>query len=121
MEKIVHYSQLKAEQLEIEVELSVVQLKAFIAILYHRGVMHDQKIPLEELWGEHSDDFYRTTMPKNLFKIWSRCIRFDDTTTRSQRYELDTYAAFREIWDDFNNRLHLFFRRVILSLLTNNS
>ena len=50
-------------------------------------------------------------MPKNLFKIRSRCIRFDDTTMRSQRYESDTlaYAAFREIWDDFNNRLHLFF------------
>ena len=66
--------------------------------------MHDQKIPLEELWAEHSNDFYTTAMPKNLYKIWSRCIRFDDSTTRSQIYESDTCAAFREIWDDFNDR-----------------
>jgi hypothetical protein len=98
-----------ADELQAGVNLDVVQLKAFIAIHYHKGVCHDQKIPLSDLWSEHSDDFYRATIPKNLFKLWSKVIRFDDYRTRVERYKKDTFAAFREIWDDFNRLLPLHF------------
>ena len=96
LDKIVQYSQLKADALGIEIQLDVLQLRAYIAVHYYRGVHHDQRIPTADLWGEHESDFYKCAMSKNLYMIWNKVIRFDDSTTRAQRYDTDTYAAFRE-------------------------
>ena len=48
--KILHYSQLKADNLGLNETLSLPELKAFIAILYFRGLHKDNKIPVSELW-----------------------------------------------------------------------
>lgn len=109
LQKIVRYSQKKADLLEICVRLDIDQLRAYIGILYFRGAHHDQKMPITELWSEHDRDFYACAMPRNLFLIWNKVLRFDDSSLRAERYQTDTYCAFREIWDLFNDRLTLFF------------
>ena len=108
LNKILHYSRAKASSLGIDVVLDVNQLKAYMAILYYRGLNHDQKVPISELWSEEYSSFYRATMSRTLFKIWSRILRFDDIETREERKEIDNFAAIREIWSMWNERLRMF-------------
>ena len=44
-------------------------------------------------------------MSKNMFKTWLRILRLDDASTRAERRQTDTFAAVREIWEDFNSLL----------------
>ena len=106
LEKILHYSQRKARQLgDIDFEPSLENLKAFIGICYFRGVNFDTKVPVDDLWANEAHNFYRAAMSKNMFKTWLRILRFDDASTRAQRKQTDTFAAVREIWEDFNSLL----------------
>lgn len=105
LQKILRYSRQKARQLGIDKELNLDSLKAFIGICYFRGVNCDTKIPVDDLWSQEAHDFYQAAMSKNLFKTWLRVLRFDDSTTRPQRKEHDSFAAVREIWEDFNGLL----------------
>ena len=109
LNKIVRYSQKKADLLEIPVRLDIDQLRAYFGILYFRGAHHDQKMPITELWSEHDRDFYTCAMSRNLFLIWNKVLRFDDSSSRTERYQTDSYCAFREIWNMFNDRLPSFF------------
>ena len=108
--QIVHFSQMKANALGIEVQLTVVQLKAYFGILYFRGVFGDQKIPIEQLWSENYNTFYRTTMSRNLFQTWNRVLRFDDSELREDRKKTDSFAALRDIWSEWNERLRTFYK-----------
>ena len=105
LRKILHYSKEKACQIGLDVELTLDNFKAFIGICYFRGVNYDTKIPVDDLWNDEAHSFYRAAMSKNLFKTWMRILRFDDAATRPQRKETDTFAAVREIWEDFNSLL----------------
>lgn len=105
LRKILHYSQQKANELGIDTALTLVQLKAFIGILYFRGLNNDNKVPVDELWKEESHAFYRASMSRSLFKTWLRVIRFDESTGRRERAGSDTFTAFREVWTDFNDSL----------------
>lgn len=109
LQKVLRFSQMKADGLSLPIHLTMSSLKAYIAILYFRGANQDNKIPIDELWSEQYSTFYRTAMSRNLFKLWNRCLRFDDINLREDRKKTDTYAAMREIWEDWNSRLRLFF------------
>ena len=108
LEKMVRYSQQKADQLGLSIQLTIVQLKAYCAILYYRGVFGDQHVPIEQLWGDNYSSFYRTTMSRTLFQIWNKVFRFDNAEDRSNRKVTDTFAAIREIWAEWNEKLKLF-------------
>ena len=106
LEKNLHYSKQKAHQLgDIEFEPPLDNLKAFIGICYFRGVNFDTKVPVDDLWATEAHSFYRAAMSKNMFKTWLRILRFDDASTRAERRQTDTFAAVREIWEDFNSLL----------------
>ena len=106
---MVRYSQQKADQLGLSIQLTIVQLKAYCAILYYRGVFGDQHVPIEQLWGDNYRSFYRTTMSLTLFQIWNKVFRFDNAEDRSNRKVTDTFAAIREIWTEWNEKLKLFY------------
>lgn len=108
--QIVAFSQMKADSLGIDVQLTVVQLKAYFGILYFRGVFGDQKIPIEQLWSDDYSIFYRTSMSRNLFQIWNRVLRFDNPVSREERKKTDTFAAMRDIWSEWNERLRTFYK-----------
>lgn len=110
LQKILSYSQRKVRMENIPIELTMESLKAYIAILYFRGANQDNKIPVEDLWSDNYSTFYRTVMSRTLFKIWNRCIRFDDIDLREHRKESDTFAAVREVWSEWNGRLRQFFK-----------
>ena len=103
--KIVSYSQQKADEIGLDVTLTIVQLKAFIGILYFRGINNDNKVPVDELWSDESNAFYRATISRSHFKTWLRVIRFDSATRRRERARKDTFTTFREIWTEFNSSL----------------
>ena len=109
LQKVLTYSQMKAGELGLPIRFTMASLKAYIAILYFRGANQDNKIPIDELWSEQYSTFYRTVMSRNLFKLWNRCLRFDDVSLREDRKKTDTYAAMREVWEEWNSRLKLFF------------
>ena len=110
LKKIVRHSQEKAAALGFQIELTVTQLKAFIGILYmyFRGANGDQHIPTNDLWSSKYSNFYRAAMSRNLFNVWSRCLRFDNSEDRQARQVTDTYAAFRNLWEEWNACLRRF-------------
>ena len=110
LENIVNFSQMKCAELQIPIQLTKPQLKAYIGILYYRGVCGDQKLPLDQLWSEEHSTFYRTAMSRNLFQIWSRVLRFDDGADREKRQETDTFAAISQLWNEWNNKLRTYYK-----------
>lgn len=107
--KIVGYSMKKAEAAGEHKELSVCSLKAAIGFMYFRGANFDQKVPLYDLYNDTASSFYKTCMSKNTIEYWLRFLRFDDHETRVERKHNDRFAAVRELWDSWNNRLPSFF------------
>ena len=97
LQLIVTYSQKKADSENISVNFTMESLKAYIGILYYRGVNQDNRIPIDELWSENYSTFYRTAMSKNLFKLWNQCLRFDDISQRALRKTKDSFAALCDI------------------------
>ncbi|XP_073401078.1 uncharacterized protein [Dendrobates tinctorius] len=58
----------------------VIELKAFIGLLYLAGAFRANRQSLEELWGTDGDGIEKFSLVMNLkrFKVLIRCLRFDD-------------------------------------------
>ena len=58
----------------------VIELKAFIGLLYLAGVCKANRQSLEELWGTEGDgvEHFGLVMSIKRFKFLLRCMRFDD-------------------------------------------
>ncbi|XP_071645715.1 piggyBac transposable element-derived protein 4-like [Temnothorax longispinosus] len=84
--------------------LDMVELKAFLGLLYFSGLKNDNRIGITELWSyEFGSSVYRAAMNVRRFEFISARLRFDDKTTRAERRRTDGLAAVREIWDIFIN------------------
>lgn len=81
----------------------IVELKAFIGLLYHIGVLRSNRQSLEELWGEDGDGIerFRLVMSLKRFKFLIRCTRFDNIYTREERRSQDKLAPAREMFEMF--------------------
>ena len=106
---IIHYSNAKAEQLNITLRFDVLSLKAVIGLLYFRGASMDQQIPVRDLFAESANSFYRTVMSRNDLVTFLSILSFDDRTTRQVRKETDKFAAFREVFELWNETLPKYF------------
>jgi hypothetical protein len=74
------------------------EIMAAIAILLRESVDRDNYYSLERLWHpQDSRPFYRAAMGIRRFKMFLRCVRFDNIHTRNQRTETDCLAAIRDI------------------------
>ena len=107
LEQIVERSQEKADRLGISVQLTIQSLKTYIGVLYYRGANHDQKIPVSELFSDNYSSFYRTAMTRTLLNIWSKCITFDERSTRGERKLLDNFAAILDFFEAWNLLLRM--------------
>ncbi|XP_065814652.1 activating transcription factor 7-interacting protein 1 isoform X2 [Labrus bergylta] len=82
-------------------DLSVAELKAFIALLYVRGAFN-KNIELESFWSEEWGlAFFRTTMPRNRFRQIMRYLCFDKKDDRHARLCSDKFALMSEVWGGF--------------------
>ncbi|XP_071629308.1 piggyBac transposable element-derived protein 4-like [Temnothorax longispinosus] len=83
-------------------EVGIVEIKAYIGLLYFSGLQKTSHTNLEDLWNpEYGSIMYRSTMSCNRFSVISRNLRFDDKTTRAERRETDKFAPIRELWEQF--------------------
>ena len=88
--------------------LSIPELKAFIGLLLVAGLHRAHMEPIRELWSPESGrPIFAATMPLNRFKSLLRFLRFDNKNTRAVRRATDKLAAFRDIWELFQDRLKL--------------
>ncbi|KAJ8948611.1 hypothetical protein NQ314_008374 [Rhamnusium bicolor] len=81
----------------------IVEMRAFLALLYLAGVLQSNRLSLEELWSVdgHGVEFFRLVMSIKRFKFLMRCLRFDDQTTRQQRKARDNLSPIRELFTMF--------------------
>lgn len=86
-------------------ETDLIEIKAFIGLLYLAGAYRGNRQSLEELWGTEGDGIekFGLVMSIKRFKFLIRCIRFDDRMSRMQRKEYDRLCPVRELFDCFVN------------------
>lgn len=82
-------------------DLSIAELKAFLALLYVRGAFSNG-IQMESLW---SDDwgvpFFPSTMPRSRYREIMRHLRFDRREERQTRLVSDKFALITDVWAGF--------------------
>ena len=106
---IIQYSNSKAEDLNVTLRFDVPSLKAVFGLLYFRGASLDQQIPVRDLFSEAANSFYRTVMSRNDLITFLSIMTFDDKNTRSERKRTDKFAAFREVFEMWNENLPKYF------------
>lgn len=79
----------------------VIELKAFIGLLYLAEVYIANRLFLDEIWGKNGDGIekFGLVMSIKRFKFLLRCLRFDDRTTRNERKKVARLAPIRDIFD----------------------
>lgn len=80
-------------------DLDLIEMKAFLGLLYFSGVHDNGYNYTARLWGALGSTVYRATMPRNRFVFLLETLRFDDKNTRVERKKTDKLAPIREIWE----------------------
>ena len=81
-------------------DLSVSELKAFIAILFFRSIAH-QDLQYAKLWTYAAPGIASETMSWDRFRSIMRYLHFDDKETRAARKSQDKFAAMTDVWNSF--------------------
>ncbi|XP_050510423.1 piggyBac transposable element-derived protein 4-like isoform X2 [Diabrotica virgifera virgifera] len=81
----------------------LLEIRAFVGLLYLAGAYKANRISLEELWGKNDDGIEKFSLVMSIkrFKFLMRCLSFDDLETRSSRKENDRLAPIRDIFTKF--------------------
>jgi len=80
--------------------LDMLELKAFIGILYYLGLAKKYYISLQKP-SAHSLPLLHATMSIHRLRVLLYCLQFDDKTTRDKRIKNDCFTHIREIWNLF--------------------
>ena len=86
------------------------ELGAFIGLLILVGSFRASREPLSDLFSEDLNfgrPLFRATMPRERFKIILRFLRFDDHTTRVERFANDRFAPIRYVFEAINSSFSL--------------
>lgn len=83
-------------------DMTVAELKAFIALIYIRGAHGGKSMDLASFWSaDWGYAFFKETMSRNRFKEIMRFLRFDKKETRCTRLRENKFALVAEVWDRF--------------------
>ena len=84
----------------------MIELKAFVDILYLLGVSKENHENIRNLWsdGPMARPVFKATMSVNRFEIIRCHPRFDSIDTREERRARDKFAPFREFWNFFESK-----------------
>jgi hypothetical protein len=78
---------------------SIPELKAFIGLMFARGV-YGRQHTTDWLWSQYSGiEFFKDTMPRDRFCQIKRNMRFDDRSNRNKRRKLDPFGKIREVFE----------------------
>ncbi|XP_055850586.1 piggyBac transposable element-derived protein 4-like [Episyrphus balteatus] len=86
------------------------EIYAYILILLYAGAEKAYGVEAKDLFHPTSVPFYRAVMSLERFEQIRRFIRFDDGRTRAFRLQTDKLAAFRYVWDLFQQNLVEFYQ-----------
>ena len=85
--------------------IDLVELRAYIGILYLRGAKKQNLSCGNVIWYHESAlDIFAATMSKQRFQFLSRFIEFDDKTNRAERWKFDKFACIRDFFEEVNKR-----------------
>ena len=100
--KICHYTNISANDLNVNLTLDPGLLRRWIGLVIARSVFYSSSVPASAFWSNlFGIKLFGEAMSKETFKAIDRCIRFDDKSTREQRTQADDqFAAISEIWND---------------------
>ena len=85
-----------------EWSMSLVELNAFIAILYARGAFGANTLAAKDLWNKKwGPPFFASVMGRNRFLDIMRYLRFDVKSTRSVRLQTDKFGLASDPWNRF--------------------
>ena len=88
------------------IETDVIEMQAFIGLIYLRAIYQGTKEPLQHLWNPiHGRPIFPTTMGFQRFKSLLCVLRFDDKSTRNARFRNDKFAPIREIFTAFQDAI----------------
>ena len=74
-----------------------------LALIYMRGLLVQAHQSTNAIFYEiFSNPVFSATMSRNKFKVLIAHISFDDHTSRPTRWQHDGFAAFRKIFEEFN-------------------
>ncbi|KAM9344037.1 uncharacterized protein KZ484_016419 [Pholidichthys leucotaenia] len=87
-------------QQNTEWDISVEELRAFIALLYVRGA-YNKNIDMDSFWSEEWGlPFFRETMPRNRFREIMRYLSFEKKNN-GHTSSTDKFALISDVWDGF--------------------
>lgn len=97
------YEQFQVPRPSYTAELDMIELNAFLGLLYLSGVMKSNHEDISALFANDGTgrDVFRATMSVTRFLFILSCLRFDDALTRDQRKEHNKLAAIQECWNIF--------------------
>ena len=97
-----HYARKKVQWDAID----MIELKAFVGILYLLGVSKGNHENIRNLCsdGPMARPVFKATMSVNRFEIIRCHLRFDSIDTRQERRARDKFAPFRELWNFFESK-----------------
>jgi len=110
LETIVKYTNQYIDQIKLKyarerdiVHTDIIELRAFIGLLFLAGALRSNRQSLEELWGKDGDgvEKFGLVMSIKRFKTLIRCLRFDDRRTRAERKTIDRLAPIRDVFEKF--------------------
>ena len=84
-------------------DVDMIELRAFIGLLYYRGLLGLSKQSVKKLWGENGHPVFNATMSLKRFEFLNSKVSFDDKNTREERWKIDRFAAIRDIFEKFNS------------------
>lgn len=85
--------------------VTIPEIYSFFGILICAGANNSNTDHTFDMWHSNSYPLYRATMGLNRFHSILRFLRFDDSSTRSQRKKEDKAAPIRDVWTMFNSNL----------------
>ena len=84
-------------------ETSIIEMKAFLGLLYYRGLygmnMHDVNLLFSE---RHGPPVFSACMSRMRFKFLQAHICFDALENREDRWEHDRFTAIRDLFEECN-------------------
>lgn len=81
---------------------NVIEIKAFIGLLYLAGALRLSNSNLDEIWSiKYGNGLFRATMSQQRFQFLAVCLRFDDKNDRDARKLVDKFTHIRQLWDIF--------------------
>lgn len=90
----------------------ILELKAFVGLLFLIGALRCSKKNLSDLWNNSTGNGLEScylSMSEKRFRFLLRCLRFDNVNDRDERRETDKLAPFREVMTIFINNCQKYY------------